>query len=782
MLYIITNLFIMLSGFYLRIVKISPIYFIYLITLIYSLKLLLEGKNIYFFREPIILYAFGLELYLGCSQFFLGGPLNTKINVLISISYFIIAYFLFIKLTRKQILRISLNFIKFSTFFLLIECIWRLSNPNYYFDVNDPANYGLRFYIYKLNSIIFQDSNFVGIYVLITFFFGIYLVKYFKLKLKKYLIVLFVLCLFTFSRASIITLIGFALFIGIYRYLGNGNLVLFIKNNIKKIVVFSIVFLIILAISANFFFAGTSFSSKIEILRLTGSFMFENNIILNLFGVGFGNAYSYLGWGAHNFITTYYVESGLIGFLGVVIFLFLISKKSDYKNLIIIVPFLINGFSLTSHAVTYLYAVLAATCALEKDKEIFNFNEDKDEIKNQVEDVFSNKVILIFPSVVWSHNWERQHELIYRFSKKTNVKIYIISPLGFVNHNILTVFKKIYNRLFLTKNESTSNNPVSKNMRFVNIKLFIPIHNNIFIRKINSFLISRYIQLKYEELYEKLESDNDKVFWCTYPNETILDFIKKYKPALVVTDLAQRRKANKNLPTYVIKLEEKLVKESTLVFVDSMATKEDYKHIKDVYYFSQGVNIERNNVELKRIDELENITEPIVGYVGAMHECIDYELLEYLIKINSSLKFVFVGNIINERANILKQYSNVIFTGRKSFEEIPSYIKYFHIGLVPYLVNEYTQGISPTKLFEYGIQGIPVISTNLREVEVYKDTILIAKDKNEFNKNINKIINMDKEQLLVLKQRMRDISLKNSWDAKFEYFYNLLLKSMNGEN
>ncbi|WP_202749103.1 glycosyltransferase [Clostridium rhizosphaerae] len=619
----------------------------------------------------------------------------------------------------------------------------------------------------------------MGIYILVIFFFGMYLTKYFNLNLRKYLIILFALCILTFSRATIITMVGFTIVMAIYRYLENGNVISLIRRNKKTIILGSLLFVIVLAISSNFLLAGTSFSSKIEILKLTGTFIAKSNIILNLFGVGFGNASNFLGWGAHNYVTTYYVESGALGFLGISYFLFFISKESNYKNLIIIVPFIINGFSLTLHATTFLYAATAIVCVLEKKNT--NCNKDKDTRKKKNTDPFYNKTILVFPSVVWSHNWERQHELIYRFSKKTSEKIYIISPLGFVNHNFLDTIKKIQSRIF-NKNKNRGNNPVSENMQFVNIKFFMPIHNNFFINKLNSFLISLYIQIKYEELYEKLESGNDKVFWCTYPNETILDFIKKYNPSLVITDLAQRRKANKSLPEYVIELEEKLVKQSNLVFADSLSTKEDYSHIKDIYYFSQGVNIERNNKTFDKIEELESISEPIIGYIGALHECIDYQLLEFLIKQNPTLRFVFVGNVVDEKASILSQYENVTFTGRKSFDELPSYMQYFKIGIIPYLVNEYTQGISPTKLFEYGIQGVPVVSTDLREVEAYANTVFVSKSNDEFNENIRKIINIDNKELSVLNQKIKDISLKNSWENKFDYFYEILLRGLNGEN
>src|SRR5919206_779160 len=40
----------------------------------------------------------------------------------------------------------------------------------------------------------------------------------------------------------------------------------------------------------------------------------------------------------------------------------------------------------------------------------------------------------------------------------------------------------------------------------------------------------------------------------------------------------------------------------------------------------------------------------------------------------------------------------------------------FDVGLLPYLINEFTAGIMPVKLKEYLAAGLPVVSTPLPEV------------------------------------------------------------------
>lgn len=387
------------------------------------------------------------------------------------------------------------------------------------------------------------------------------------------------------------------------------------------------------------------------------------------------------------------------------------------------------------------------------------------------EDLFEDSIIMIFPSVNWNHNWERQHELIYRFAQITSSDIYLFSPLGYINYDLSKLLKKVMEKFKHKREKNQSSNPFISNMKFINIDFYIPYHNAKIIRKINSYMVKAL--LKKMNLYKR--KDGKKVIlWCTYSTDIILDVIEIIKPVLVITDLAQRRKANPNVPQYALDFEECLLKKSDIVFADSQATCEDYIDIAYIKYFCQGVSLERNinDTPLKKIDVMECISRPIIGYLGALHNCINYGLLQFIIENNPNYNFVFVGNIVDERAKQIKAFSNVTFLGKKKYDELNSYIQYFDIGIVPYLVNDFTDGISPTKLFEYGIQKVPVISTNIREVLQFENPIYIGKTIEEFNNKIREILVLDVDKYDKLRGEIYDLSLKNSWQCKFDYFYN----------
>ena len=64
----------------------------------------------------------------------------------------------------------------------------------------------------------------------------------------------------------------------------------------------------------------------------------------------------------------------------------------------------------------------------------------------------------------------------------------------------------------------------------------------------------------------------------------------------------------------------------------------------------------------------------------------------------------------------LRGLPNVRLLGTKAHEQIPDYINAFDVCLIPYVVDELTDNISPAKLNEYLAIGKPVVSTDLAEV------------------------------------------------------------------
>ncbi len=346
-----------------------------------------------------------------------------------------------------------------------------------------------------------------------------------------------------------------------------------------------------------------------------------------------------------------------------------------------------------------------------------------------------------FPGQHWAHSWERQHEIISRFATILQDKrIFVSSPLGLLNHNPFSIdfFKRIVSYKHSQKNAGIQN-PIMDNMELVSAK-HLPFHNNI-IGKINYTLMKSAMSM----------SDNN-FFWATYMNPTIYEFFRRSK--FKIYDLAERRSTNPHLNNRILEWERKAVKESDLVIADNHATIEDYRLLNDnIHYIPQGVNV----------DSFFNINDgarEYIGYIGNLHFAIDYIFLRELILKNPKEKFLIIGGILEDAARQILELPNVIHIGQLPKMELNNHLAHMKMGLIPYVVNNHTVGIYPTKLFEYLSAGVPVISLPLPEVVQYAD--------DDYLKIIEKPIDLSNIKFSMNKAQA--IVNDNTWDVRWNKY------------
>jgi uncharacterized SAM-binding protein YcdF (DUF218 family) len=138
--------------------------------------------------------------------------------------------------------------------------------------------------------------------------------------------------------------------------------------------------------------------------------------------------------------------------------------------------------------------------------------------------------------------------------------------------------------------------------------------------------------------------------------------------------------------------------------------------------------------------ELSGLKRPIVGYVGGLHRHVDLELLEQVARgVGGTLVLVGPRQV---DAGRLERLPNVVFAGPQPHERVPSFVKGFDVGIVPYAQTDYTRTVYPTKMNEYLAMGIPVVTTDLPEVrkfvEVHGDVVDVAPTSEAFVKAVRK--------------------------------------------
>lgn len=243
---------------------------------------------------------------------------------------------------------------------------------------------------------------------------------------------------------------------------------------------------------------------------------------------------------------------------------------------------------------------------------------------------------------------------------------------------------------------------------------------------------------------------------------------------------------------WVNKQEKKLLRLADYVFTISYTLKRLHQKIrKNIYVVPQGFRLDTfaqkgNSTIFKNIPK----NKPVIGYIGGINFRLDYELIYNVVSLYKNCTFVLAGPIQADTSYFvkhckhsiskLKQLTNVYFIGEISKNNIPALISSFSVGIIPYN-NEFTfnRYSYPMKLFEYFYLGKPVISSQIDELQRFNNYVFVARSQNEWIHLIQKLVQSQWPDSL--KEKQKQIAIKNSWENKINSMQQHMTKSLNLE-
>ncbi len=161
---------------------------------------------------------------------------------------------------------------------------------------------------------------------------------------------------------------------------------------------------------------------------------------------------------------------------------------------------------------------------------------------------------------------------------------------------------------------------------------------------------------------------------------------------------------------------------------------------------------------------LKNIPGPIIGYYGAISDWFDCELIEYLAVSRKDWSFVLIGGTFGADVSKLKRLSNVHMLGEKPYGELPAYLYWFDVCLIPFKLTPLIEATHPVKFYEYLSSGKPVVVTRMPELIPYGDLCYIAEDKEDF---LHKLEAALKEEPSLMADRKK-FAMRNTWDDRYK--------------
>lgn len=254
------------------------------------------------------------------------------------------------------------------------------------------------------------------------------------------------------------------------------------------------------------------------------------------------------------------------------------------------------------------------------------------------------------------------------------------------------------------------------------------------------------------------------VLWISNPKQYWLTNVVKYNK--LIYRIADDFTKFSEYPSSVTQIEERLIDKADHIFITSKLLEEKVlKRNKTPYILNNGVEFERFNKSYECPKEYSRCRKKIV-YVGAIKYWFDKSLVK---KLASEVEadIYLIGNPQIDLSE-LESMPNVYILGAKSYKDIPAYLQYGDVAIIPFIINELTNAISPIKLYEYCATGISIVSTNMRETANLNAPIYIAENDKEFIAGVKYYLENEYE-----KEKLIEFAKNNSWYARYEYAKNI---------
>lgn len=246
-------------------------------------------------------------------------------------------------------------------------------------------------------------------------------------------------------------------------------------------------------------------------------------------------------------------------------------------------------------------------------------------------------------------------------------------------------------------------------------------------------------QAVYERLlaeYFDARDRSNRIVWLYTPMAA--PFVATLKPSLLIYDVMDELSAFKGAPAALREQDRAMLKQADITFTGGVSLyRARLPYATNIHLFPSGVEIAHfaraASGKLQRPADLASIAAPILGYFGVVDERMDLPLLARLAETHPEWNIVMLGPVIKIDQADLPQAPNLHFLGMKDYQELPGYLTYFDVALVPFAMNEATRFLSPTKTLEYLAANKPVVSTPIADiVELYGDYVRIGETTDEF--------------------------------------------------
>jgi len=166
-------------------------------------------------------------------------------------------------------------------------------------------------------------------------------------------------------------------------------------------------------------------------------------------------------------------------------------------------------------------------------------------------------------------------------------------------------------------------------------------------------------------------------------------------------------------------------------------------------YIPSGVDAARWFAALERDTpvpvEFADAPRPWIGYAGTISDRLDRGLLARLAAEYKHGTIIMIGPVHGSFGGTLDA-PNFRWLGQRPATDLPAMVKWFDVGIIPFVVNDATRALNPVKAMDYLAAGVPAVAVRLPDLqEEFSQTIALADTHDEFVAQVNDALALSQE-------------------------------------
>lgn len=367
--------------------------------------------------------------------------------------------------------------------------------------------------------------------------------------------------------------------------------------------------------------------------------------------------------------------------------------------------------------------------------------------------MLTGRNIVCISTNLWDFLWTRKQRFMSMLAEQGNRVLYVeppLSPLVRLRAPQLEAHPSWRVRMS-QKNE---------NLCVLSPPALLPFISRPLVQRLNYSMIAGIV-----EGHSRRLGMTDVILWVYTPYA--LFSVERITHSLLIYDCVDEFSAYIGAAKeVVIDLETRLLQQADRTFVTARGLLDSKKQFTEhISFLPNGVDYahfaKAQRADLPVALEIRGIPKPVLGFVGAIYDWVDLDLIEFVARARPQWSIVMLGPVGRQiRLDRFESISNVHFLGRIDLKRLPGFLKGFDVCLNVFKLNRLTSTVNPLKVYEYLAAGKPVVSVDMPELRPFQDVILIASSYQQFVSQVEKALEQDDE---ALRQTRAAVAKEHDW-------------------